>query len=1297
MAEANVIFRLTTQVTDKDGPKELGAEILKADQQTKEAQATMDKFTQKLERNAVASRSAATEQAKVGTQVKATGNAAIDATKQVGTLGNTITKAGQSFRTFTRVDPSVKGLLTPLIDQTRTLGNEANKTATAFDRMKAKATPGPGPLGANPIIRPTIPGGVPLTQGTGPGVSRPALLRPTAAPGALPGVEPQLGLLARLRGEIDALNKKKLTLTNPAEIAAVNGQLAKTTDEFNKLDKAGARVGKSITGAGGAFGNAAKQFATFFGIDALVRSFIGIVSSGVSELFAFDDALAELSSITGAVGPDLEFLSDAAKEVGETTTISATEALKAFTAIGSARPDLLKNKEALAAVTKEAIALAEAAKINLADAGSAVASAMNQFNLPAEDAGRIVNALAAGSLEGAANVNELRETIDKVGTVMAANNIPFEKGVALVETLAEKEIKGAEAGTQLRGVILKLTQAGKGFQSGQFDINDALEQTKKEFDAIKDPVKKAETAVKLFGIENVTAGNILLNNIDKVEKFTAAVTGTQVAYDQQAKNNATVAASFAKLRNAVNGVFLSLSSSTGAFAKALTFVANNLKTFLKVIGVALVAVGAYKGAVLASSLVTRGLAAAKLLAARASAFFTTSVQAGTTSVKALSTAIKLNPLGLLASALAAVITYFTMFGEEADAAAEAQAELNKEMDETIKKRKQIADTISGTVEKPQEFSVKEIEDAIGGLREELAGLKDDTFEVGKALTDARFELPPLEVAPVPVDLPEDALFLDKGKFDRATERGKKNFDAVIGAYRRYLGGEIKRLEELIAKRDEAAAAPVVDGPKKAKAGTIEALQQEQAKLNKRLNEQLRIGSPEFAKTAQEYVKVTEALRVASDSIKGVEVFPAGSLSDLNQELSFLKDALQRLPEDAVGFDALVQEANKLQEQIDAINDKLKPKGNKEATAALLADLQEQERHALEVADLDAIAAKTRATNKGATEAQLTEIEAAAAEVRLNLQLDYELQRLAIMEAGGVATAAELEKQRNAIEELRLKLKLPTVTVKAGDDGMKKLVAKIADGAQEIAQLGIDAWKAWGDAQSASIDRQIELQQGRIDEAAAMADKGGARILEEEKKRMQELTNARQKAAQRNAAIAQAEAAANAVVAISRAAAEGGGFASAITIAATLIALTAGIAQARSLATSSVPSFYEGGSSKDGGFTGHGNPRQVSRQLGSKHYEYHKEEYIMPHEVVATGRNKQWFGYIHKHRKNVDDLIHPKVSVVSGRTGGISDKQTDRIVQAIRNQPTTSVHMGEDGITMLVNGRSKRNNAMRQRL
>ena len=265
----------------------------------------------------------------------------------------------------------------------------------------------------------------------------------------------------------------------------------------------------------------------------------------------FQQSLAELQSITGVATQDLKFYSDQAKEIARDKTLSSslTETVNAFKLVGSAKPDLLQNKEALAEVTRQAILLSKASGDTLESSVNSLTGTLNQFNFGAEEAGRVIDVLAAGSKAGAVAIPDLSAGLEKFGAVAKANNVTVEQAVALQETLGDKQIQGAEAGTQLRNIILKLANAGKGYVNGQFDITAALEQTKNEFNNIQDPVKRSQELTKLFGLESVTAGQILLDSTDKFKQYTAAVGEQGVALSQAQTNTNTFDGALTRLSN----------------------------------------------------------------------------------------------------------------------------------------------------------------------------------------------------------------------------------------------------------------------------------------------------------------------------------------------------------------------------------------------------------------------------------------------------------------------------------------------------------------------------------------------------------------------------------------------------------------------------------------------------------------------------------------------------------------------------------------------------------------------------
>jgi TP901 family phage tail tape measure protein len=421
----------------------------------------------------------------------------------------------------------------------------------------------------------------------------------------------------KLKGEIDDVNGsmkkvqanvvdvakvlKNLNGTNLADLKKAQTQI---TAELSKMERGThAYIDKSkqlqlveaelkkvkvemygVSTAGGSmWSRMADGFNRFGGIFAAVSaSLVGVVFGFKKLVEAADEyekKVAMLSSLTGLQGENLQWLSDEAKKMSISTdangvriTKSAGDIVDAFTKMGSAKPELLKNKEALAAVTKEALTLALAAGMETVPAVEGLANTMNQFNAPASEAGRFINVLAAGSKEGAAEVEDISAAIIKCGSAANQFNVSIEQSVGMIEALSEKGIKGEVAGTGLRNVLLKLAT------SGDDTLNPSLVGIGTALENLKAKNLSATEMTKLFGLENYTVANILMNNKERVNELTKAVTGTKVAYEQANINTSTNAA---KLDQAKNKAALMAIELGEKLAPALTFSTNAFSYLLK--------------------------------------------------------------------------------------------------------------------------------------------------------------------------------------------------------------------------------------------------------------------------------------------------------------------------------------------------------------------------------------------------------------------------------------------------------------------------------------------------------------------------------------------------------------------------------------------------------------------------------------------------------------------------------------------------------------------------------------------
>jgi len=349
----------------------------------------------------------------------------------------------------------------------------------------------------------------------------------------------------------------------------------------SELDKA---VGRSREHTGG-IKKLADGFNRYFGIaTAAVATFTGVVfglRKAVDTFNVFEKRVDNLSALTGLVGDDLDWLTEKAKEMSTATlegnvriASSATEIVDAYTKVGSKRPELLKVKEDLNGVTQEAMILAAAANGDLQPAVDGLTMVLNQFNAPASESRKIINILAAGSKEGAGEIDYLAAGFEKAGSVAASFGISIEELTGALETLAPRMTEPEMAGRSLRNIMLKLeTQSDENLRPSIVGLQQAFVNMKAaQWDVIK--------LTDLFGTENINAANILFNNTAEFKKYTTAVTGTSVALEQASintDNNAT------KLQQAKNRAELVTIAFGEKLAPAITFSTNAFTYFMRAI------------------------------------------------------------------------------------------------------------------------------------------------------------------------------------------------------------------------------------------------------------------------------------------------------------------------------------------------------------------------------------------------------------------------------------------------------------------------------------------------------------------------------------------------------------------------------------------------------------------------------------------------------------------------------------------------------------------------------------------
>lgn len=388
--------------------------------------------------------------------------------------------------------------------------------------------------------------------------------------------EKQLSLYQNESKRLNELRKayKELALAGRENGVVAKGLIQDIQQLDAKLKKVDASVGQfqrnvgNYTGALDTFRTGVTNILGAAGIGVGLAEGFNFLKDSVAEFSKVESSLKNLQAITGVSNKDLEFFAENAEKLGINVKGGAEAVVEAYKLIGSAKPELLENKDALNAVTESAILLSQAAGLELPDAATRLTDALNQYGASADEAGKFTDILAAGAKFGAAEVPQITDALLKFGVAAKSSNISVQESVASIELLAEKGLKGAEAGTALRNVFSKLSaakalpkEAIRELEAAGVNIEKLSDNSLSLNERLKELSKiqgDATAITKVFGLENKTAGEILISNLPRLQSLTTAVDTAGTALEQASINTDTFEQKQLRLENTLKNVKASI-------------------------------------------------------------------------------------------------------------------------------------------------------------------------------------------------------------------------------------------------------------------------------------------------------------------------------------------------------------------------------------------------------------------------------------------------------------------------------------------------------------------------------------------------------------------------------------------------------------------------------------------------------------------------------------------------------------------------------------------------------------------
>lgn len=234
----------------------------------------------------------------------------------------------------------------------------------------------------------------------------------------------------------------------------------------------------------------------------------------------FETSMSKVSALSGAMGDDLATLEAKARELGATTTFSASEAADALGYMALAGWDTQQMLDGVGSV----LTLAQAGELELAAASDLVTDYLSAFNMEANETSRMVDVLAYAQANANTTVEGLGMAFKNCAANANAAGLDIETTSSLISQMANQGLKGSEAGTALNAVMRDMTaQMEKGAikigktsvavmdaQGNYRDFVDILADIESATNGMGD-AEKAAALQTTFTADSIKGLNLLLN------------------------------------------------------------------------------------------------------------------------------------------------------------------------------------------------------------------------------------------------------------------------------------------------------------------------------------------------------------------------------------------------------------------------------------------------------------------------------------------------------------------------------------------------------------------------------------------------------------------------------------------------------------------------------------------------------------------------------------------------------------------------------------------------------------------
>lgn len=423
------------------------------------------------------------------------------------------------------------------------------------------------------------------------------------------------------------------------------------TQEMDRVSAASGKLKKHLEPVGSAM--------KLVGAGALAAGVASVKMAG-----DYEQGLNIFKSVSGATAQQMAMVAAKARELGQDASlpgVSARDAANAMTELSKAG---LSVNDTLAA-SKGVMSLAKAGQIDVADAATIAAQALNAFKLKGSDAGKVADVLANGANASATDIRGLSLGLQQSAAVASQFGVSLEDTVTTLGLFANRGMQGSDAGTSLKTMLISLANPSKKAANLMHQLGINAYDASGKFVGMRQLAQNLQNGLKGLSEEQKQQALATIFGTDAFRAAAFLADSAGKSYDDMSKavGRSGAAMDLAKAQNSgFNGALDNLKSTIETVAT--DFGQKLLPELTKVIK-QLADSGVIEafGNVLTALLPVLKMVAAGFVALKIAhvvgwfgQLFVKVKEAGSV-IAALSTVLRTNPLGLIITVIAALIPF----------------------------------------------------------------------------------------------------------------------------------------------------------------------------------------------------------------------------------------------------------------------------------------------------------------------------------------------------------------------------------------------------------------------------------------------------------------------------------------------------------------------------------------------------------------------------------------------------------------------------------------------------------------